>query len=472
MSSPETRNPKLETTHDLIVIGAGPAGYVAAERAGARGKKVLLIEREEHLGGVCLNWGCIPTKTLLHSAKVYHQATHAQDLGVVVSGATFDWSAAQARKRQVQDQLRSGIRGLMKKHGVTVVRGEARLVGRGAVAVGDQVHHAADLLIATGSRPARPPIPGIDLPQVVDSTGVLGLTQAPQRLVIVGGGVIGLEFACVFASIGTAVTVIEALDEVAPGIDPEAAKLLRGELTAKGVTFHLGHRVLRIEAEAVVHADRSGAEQRSSGDRVLVCTGRRPNTEGLGLEAQGVDVQRGAITVDDHGRTNVPGIWAAGDVTGRLMLAHVASRQAEVVVDRLCGGADHMRWRAIPSVVYTSPEVAAVGWSEAQAKERGLPVQVAKWPLAANGRFLAEGGSKGLCKAVFHAQTRQLLGVTLVGGACAEMVGGFAAAIEAELRIDELTEVVFPHPTVSESLRDAAWSARHLPRNAKLETRN
>jgi len=450
------------SSFDLIVIGGGPAGYVAAERAGAHGKKVLLIEREAHLGGVCLNWGCIPTKTLLNSAKVFYQATHSRELGIVVEGATFDLTAAQKRKQQVQDGLRNGIRGLMKKYKVTVVAGEARLVGRGQVAVGDVQYMGTDILIATGSRPAKPPIPGADQKHVVDSTGILGLTALPKQLVIVGGGVIGVEFACIFASVGVSVTVIELLPEITPGIDLAAAKLLRNELTAKGVQFHLGHKVARIDADAVVHVDAADKEQRSAADLVLVCVGRTPNTQGLGLEAAGVDTQRGSIVTDDRCRTNVPGIWAAGDCTSKLMLAHVASRQAEVAVDAICGGHDRMRWRAIPSVIYTSPEVACVGLNLAQAEKEGIPAQQASWPLAANGRFLAEGSSKGLCLAVFHKQTRQLLGVTLVGGSCSEMIGGFAAAIEAELRVDELTQTVFPHPTVSEAVRDAAWTLREV----------
>lgn len=447
--------------YDLIILGAGPAGYVAAERAGALGKKVLLVEREEHLGGVCLNWGCIPTKTLLASAKAFYGATHGEAYGVTVEKAVFHLDKAMARKVAVQNGLRTGIRGLMKKFKVEVVRGQAAVLAPDRIAVAGTEYQGDAILVATGSRPARPPIPGIDLPHVVDSSGILGIATLPKRLAIVGGGVIGVEFACFFASVGVEVTVVEFLSEITPSIDAEVSALLRKELEAKGVRFHLGHKVARITGESVVHLDATGAEQNLPADLVLVCTGRVPNSDGLGLEQVGVDIKRGAIQVDERMRTNVPGIWAAGDVTAKSMLAHTASRQAEVAVNNLFGAADRMRYRAIPGVIYTSPEVAAVGFSEAQAKAEGLPVTIAKWNLAANGRFLAEHTGKGLIKAVLHAETRQLLGVAAIGGAVSEMAFGWAAAIEAEFRVDELKQLVFPHPTVSESLRDAVMTISH-----------
>jgi dihydrolipoamide dehydrogenase len=446
-------------SHDLIILGAGPAGYVAAERAGALGRKVLLVEREEHLGGVCLNWGCIPTKTLLASAKAYYGAIHGEAYGVTVEKAVFHLDKAMARKAAVQTQLRTGIRGLMRKFKVEVVRGQATVLGAGRVAVAGVEHRGGAILVATGSRPARPPIPGIELAHVVDSSGILGIASLPKRLAIVGGGVIGVEFACFFASVGVEVTVIEFLTEITPSIDGEVAGLLRRELEAKGVRFHLGHKVARIDAAAVHHVDQAGATHDTAADLVLVCTGRLPNSDGLGLEQAGVDIRRGAIQVDERMRTNVPGIWAAGDVTARSMLAHVASRQAEVAVNNLFGSADRMRYHAIPGVIYTSPEVAAVGLSEAQARAEGIPVAGGTWNLAANGRFLAESTGKGMLKAVLHAETRQLLGVAAIGPAVSEMAAGWAAAIEAEFRVQEMAELVFPHPTVSEALRDAVLHA-------------
>ena len=446
---------------DLIVIGAGPAGYVAAERAGAAGKRVLLIEREEHLGGVCLNWGCVPTKALLACAKVYYQASHGDAYGV--SGAVqFDLAKAMARKQKTQDGLRMGIKGLMKKFKVEVQRGEAKLTGKNAVQVGDTTYQAANILVCTGSRPAKPPIPGLTLPHVCDSSAILNITALPKRLVIIGGGVIGVEFACFFASVGVAVEVVELLPEITPGIDGDCAKTLRTELTGKGVTFHLGRKVSKVTAEAVHHTDAQGQDEKSiAADTVLVCIGRTPNTDNLGLEAVGVDVRNRLIQVDDRCRTNVPGIYAAGDCASRIMLAHVGSRMAEVAVRDMLGEKDRMRWHAIPGVIYTSPEVAGVGLTEAQAKEQGLAVTVANWNLAANGRFLAEFSGKGQIKAILRKDDGVLLGVHGVGGGVSEQVAAWAAMIEAEFRLQELTELVFPHPTVSEALRDAAWTVAH-----------
>lgn len=442
---------------DIIIIGAGPGGYVTAERAGAAGKKVCLIEREEHLGGVCLNWGCVPTKTLLASSKAYYSATHSEAFGVTAEGVKFHLDKAQARKKQVQDGLRAGIKGLMRKFKVEVIRGSATLTAKDTVQVGDRRITATDIIIATGSRPAKPPIPGADLPHVVDSSGILEVATLPKQLAIVGGGVIGLEFACFFAQVGVKVHVIEFLPEIAPSVDAEVAKTLRGELEAKGVVFHLGHKVEKITADAVIA---KGAAEPVSipADQVLVCTGRSPNTEGLGLDKLGVELRRGAIAVDDLCRTNVPGIWAIGDVNAKFMLAHVASRQGEVVVNTICGQQDRMRYKAIPAVIYTSPEVAGVGITEAQAKADAIPIEVVKWPFAANGRFLAEYGGKGFLKAILHKDTHALLGVHAIGGAVSEMSFGWAAMIEAEFTVKELKELVFPHPTVNEALRDAVFT--------------
>jgi dihydrolipoamide dehydrogenase len=428
--------------YDLIVIGAGPAGYVAAERAGESKLKTLLIEREEHLGGVCLNWGCIPTKTWLACSKLYYQASHGAAFGVSAQNVALDFAKVQERKAKVQGQLRQGIKGLMRKFGETV-------------------YEAKNVLIATGSRPARPPIPGLDGPNVVDSTGILSLAALPKKLAVIGGGVIGVEFACFFAQAGVAVEVVELMPEIGGAIDPDCAKILRDELTAKGVVFRLGHKVQKVDAAGVHALDPAGQAVVVAADLVLCSVGRTPNTDNLGLEQAGVDLDRRLIRVDDQGRTNLPGVWAAGDCCSRIMLAHVASRQAEVVVNTICGRKDRMRWKAVPGVVYSSPEIAGVGLTEAQAKAEGIPVTVAKWPLQANGRFIAENDGKGLVKVLVHAQDRRVLGVHIAGGAAGEMIAGAATAIEAELRIDELAEVIWPHPTVSEAQKDAIYGLLH-----------
>jgi len=451
----------MSEIYDLIVIGGGPAGYVAAERAGESKLKTLLIEREEHLGGVCLNWGCIPTKTWLACSKLFYQASHGATFGVNASNLTLDFAKVQERKAKVQGQLRQGIKGLMRKFGVTVVQGTAKLVAAGKVQVGETVYEAKNVLIASGSRPAKPPIPGLDGANVVDSSGILSLSALPKKLAVIGGGVIGVEFACFFAQVGVAVEVIELMPEIGGAIDPDCARILREELSAKGVSFRLGYKVQKVDAAGVHAVDGGGNAVHIPADLVLCSVGRTPNTENLGLEAAGVDLDRRLIRVDDQGRTNIPGVWAAGDCCSRIMLAHVASRQAEVVVNTIAGRKDRMRWKAVPGVVYASPEVAGVGLTEAAAKAEGTPVTVAKWPLQANGRFIAENDGKGLVKVLFHATDRRVLGVHIVGGAAGEMIAGAATAIEAELRIDELAEVIWPHPTVSEAQKDAIYPLLH-----------
>ncbi len=449
----------MTESYDLIVIGSGPAGYVAAERAGEAGRRVLLVEREPVLGGVCLNWGCIPTKTLLNCAKIFHYAGHGQAFGVSAT-PQFDFAAAQARKQKVVGQLNVGVAGLMKRAKVTVVTGQAQLVDATTVAVGDQRYSAAHILVCSGSRPSRPPIPGLDLAHVVDSTGILALERLPQSLVVIGGGVIGLEFAHFFASVGVAVTVVEMLDQIAGATDLDCARTLRQALEQHGITIHTQARVTAITAEHVAFTDRKGQDQQAAADCVLVATGRTPNVEGLGLEQVGVALERGRIVIDERCRTNVPSIWAAGDCTGKALLAHVASRQAEVVVAAMAGGPDRMRYHAVPAVIYTTPEVACVGLSEAEAKAQGRAVLTAKLPMSVSGRFLAEHDDRGLVKVVVDAQTRALIGVHMVGATCSEMIFGAAAMIESQARVDEIKQTIFPHPTVSEVIREAMFALR------------
>lgn len=441
-------------TYDLIIIGAGPGGYVAAERAGEAGKSVLLIEKAQ-LGGVCLNCGCIPSKALLNAAKHYHYAVHGQAYGVEVDGARFNLAAAHTMKNKVMDTLRKGVAGLMKRFKVEVVEGNATIDGPGRVRVNDTVYEGHNILIATGSSPAAPPIPGADLPHVMNSTGILNMTTLPKQLVIVGGGVIGCEFACVFGSVGVPVTVIEMLPEICPSVDPEIAKILRAELARKNVTFHTGARVEGI-SETEVKFSIKGETQSVPADAVLVSTGRTPNVAGLGLESIGLDFDRRGIRIDDRCATNVPGVWAIGDATGKTWLAHSASRMGEVVVHNLLGRPDRMRYDTIPGVIYTSPEVATVGLTEAAAKERGINVKSGKLPMTANGRFLAENADgRGVVKVIVNADTRTLIGVHMIGGACSEMIFGATAMIESEFRIEEIEDVVFAHPTTSEIIREA-----------------
>ena len=446
--------------YDFAVIGAGPAGYIAAKKAASAGKKVLLVEKSK-LGGVCLNEGCVPSKTLLQAAKTYHHAKHGSIFGVEAEGVTFDYPKAHEHKNNVMNKMRDGIAGLMKKYKVDVIEGEAKLLPNSQVEISGEIHEATDILLCTGSSPAIPPIPGVELDHVVDSTGILERESLPKHLVVVGGGVIGCEFACMHASVGVPVTVLEAMPEICPNLDSEVSASLREGLTKKGVTFKLGAKVESISSDKVTYSDESGSNELEA-DLVLVATGRRPNVKNLGLEDLGLDIDdRGGVRVDARGATNIPGLWAAGDVTGQAWLAHAASRMAEVVVNNITGRKDHMRYDSMPAVVYTSPEVAVVGLTKEEAEERGIKVKVGRIPMAINARYIAENPDEtGFCKVVLEADTRKLLGVHMVGGACSEMIFGATAMLETELREEEIEEIVFPHPTTSEIIKDVFMAVR------------
>ena len=383
---------------------------------------------------------------------------HSEAYGVRATGVEFDLTKVMARKTQVMDTLRNGIAGLMRKSKIEVVLGTAKLQAERKVEINGQIYQAKNILISTGSSPAKPPIPGCDLPGVLDSTGILNLEKLPKSVVIIGGGVIGCEFACFFGSVGVPVTVIEMLPEICPQMDKDLTKNLRGELSKKNVTFHTGAKVLEITADTV-RFEKEGKPESVARDIVLVSTGRMPNVKGLGLEELRLDFDQRGIRVDDRCATNVPGIWAAGDCTGKAWLAHTATRMGEVAVNNMSGRPDRYRSNAIPGVVYTVPEIATVGLGEDEAKKAGIPVKVGKMPMSASGRYLAEHAEeRGQVKVILHAETGVLLGVHMIGGACSEMIWGAAALIEAEFRAKEIEEIVFPHPTVSELIRDTIFT--------------
>ncbi len=453
--------------YDAIVIGGGPGGYLAAERLGRAGRKVLLVEKAA-LGGTCLNVGCVPTKTLLNSAKHYRHALEAGKFGVKVEGVSFDWAAMQAWKREVVGKLRGGIALAEKKHGVEVLEAPARLLGPGRVEAGGAVHGAAAVIVATGSSPAMPPIPGaVGNPKVVDSTGLLEAAEVPRRLCVIGGGVIGVEFAGLFASLGSSVEVVEMMDEIIPFMDKELAPILRRGM--KGVAFRLGCKVERLEGGAVHYRTKDGSAAKCDADLVLMAVGRRPNLEGWGAKEAGLDFSAKGVVVDERLRTNLPGVWAVGDVNGRSLLAHSAYRMAEVAAaDILSGGGaprgksasrDVMRYGAVPWVVYGDPEAAGVGMTEEEALGKGLEVRKAVVPLRVSGRFCAENGfaAPGSVKLLAEAATGRLLGLHVVGAYASEMIWGGAALLEAELRVADLKQLIFPHPTVCEAIREAAW---------------
>ncbi|MDR1371686.1 MAG: dihydrolipoyl dehydrogenase [Dysgonamonadaceae bacterium] len=456
---------------DLAIIGGGPGGYVAAERAGEKGLSVVLFEKRE-LGGVCLNEGCIPTKTLLYSAKVYDYARHGDKYGIRTEGVGYDFGQIVARKNKVVKKLVAGVGSKMKTHKVEVVKGEAYVKGRSAegieISCNGESYHAANLLLCTGSEAFVPPIPGIkeagDI--IMTNREILALTEQPKSLVIIGGGVIGMEFASFYNSIGTEVVVVEMLPEILGGLDCEISAMLRDIYAKKGVKFNLSCRVNEVRGHEVVYVTPEGKTESVKGDKILVSAGRRAVTDGLGIENLGVELVKGAVKVDNQMRTNVPNVFAAGDVTGFSMLAHTASREGEVVVNNLYRGIhtpnscpDTMRYNAIPGVVYTNPEVACAGLTEEQAKKEGIAYRIAKLPMAYAGRFVAENeGGVGLCKVIAGEKYGEVIGVHIIGNPCSEMIYGACIAIEQEMTLAELEQIVFPHPTVSEILKETVFS--------------
>ena len=449
---------------DLAIIGGGPGGYVAAERAGAKGLNVVLFEKRE-LGGVCLNEGCIPTKTLLYSAKVYDYAKHGDKYGISVTGATFDFGKIVARKDKVVKKLVVGVGSKMKAHKVTVVKGEAQIKGRSSegieISCNGEFFLAANLLLCTGSEAFVPPIPGVqeagDI--IVTNREILSLKEQPKSLVVIGGGVIGMEFASFYNSLGTEVTVVEMLPEILGGLDTEISKMLRDIYEKKGIKFNLSCKVTEIKGNEVIFVDPAGVQSWAKGDKILMSVGRRAVTKGFGLENIGVETERNAVKVDNKMRTNIPNVFAAGDITGFSMLAHTASREGEVVVNNLTGRPDVMRYNAIPGIVYTNPEVAGVGLTEEQAKKEGIEYKIAKLPMAYAGRFVAENeGGSGICKVLVGAKHGEVLGVHMLGNPCSEIIYGACMAIEQEMTLKEMEEVVFPHPTVSEIFKETVFA--------------
>ena len=461
---------KTDTMYDLAIIGGGPGGYVAAERAGSAGLSVVLFEKRE-LGGVCLNEGCIPTKTLLYSAKVYDYSRHADKYGVNVEGSSVDFGAIFKRKQKVVKKLVGGVKVQMREAQVEVVKEEAVIQGRGAggfvLASGEATYEARNLLVCTGSEAAVPPIPGLREGlggMVVTNREILALEEQPGSLVIIGGGVIGMEFASFFNSIGTKVTVVEMLPKILGPLDDEISAMLQAQYAKKGVEFHLNCKVVGVEGNEVVYEDPEGNTCRAQGDKILVSVGRRANFLGIGLESIGVELALNpagrpyGIRVDEKMRTNVPGVYAAGDVTGFSMLAHTASREGEVAVNDILGKEDRMHYDAIPGVVYTNPEVAGVGLTEAEAAKQGLDYVALKLPMAYAGRFVAENErGEGLCKVIVDGKDHRVLGVHMLGNPCSEMIHSACIAIEQGMTVEQLKKVVFPHPTVSEIFKETAF---------------
>ncbi len=444
-------------TYDVGIIGGGPAGYVAAERAGQKGLNAILFEKA-NLGGVCLNVGCIPTKTLLYTAKLYEHAKEGEKYGIKAGDVSFDFGKIMKRKNKVVKKLVAGIGSAMKKYKVEVINAEAEIKKKEAeniiISAGGNEYACKNLMIATGSEPIVPPIKGLERKDIYTNKEILDIKEMPEELTIIGAGYIGVEFASFFGSMGANVTVIEMLDEILPGIDREMSSMLRKELEKKGIEFRLGSKVIEKKSNSLT-IEKDGNTEVIKTKHVLVSAGRKPVVNGYGLDNIGVEYDGKGIKVDKYCQTNIPNVYAVGDVNGRSLLAHTASREGEVVVDNISGKKTVMRYNAIPGVVYTNPEIATVGLTEQEAKKQNISYDVSTLPMTYAGRFMAENeGFNGMAKVISGKKYGEILGVHMIGNPSSEFIYGAAMAIEMEMRIQDLSDVIFPHPTVSEIFKE------------------
>jgi len=458
----------MADAYDLVILGSGPGGYVAAIRAAQLGLKVAIVERER-LGGICLNWGCIPTKALLRTSEVYHYLTHAENYGLSAGKPGFDLARIVERSRKVAGQLNAGVKGLMKKNKVTVVEGEGVLAGKGRLRVkaGDRTVEleAKHIIVATGAHARDLPFARADGKRIWTYRHAMVPAEMPTRLLVIGSGAIGVEFASFYADMGAEVTIVEMLDRVLPVEDADISDFMAKALAKQGLTVLTGAGVEKLDATgdgvtAVIKtADGKSAPHAFS--HAIVAIGIVPNTEGIGLDALGVKTTKGHIDTDPYGRTNVDGIWAIGDVTGPPWLAHKASHEGVVAAEAIAGyeGAHPMSTANIPGCTYSRPQVASVGLTEAKAKAAGYAVKVGKFPFIGNGKAIALGEAEGFIKTVFDAATGELLGAHMVGAEVTELIQGFVVARQLETTEAELMQTVFAHPTLSEMMHESVLSA-------------
>ena len=469
-AAPAAEKPAEAGADSVLVIGGGPGGYVAAIRAAQLGASVTLVESVK-IGGTCLNRGCMPTKALLHSAEVYELATKSADIGILGRDVGVDWARVQANRQSVSDRLTSGVAALMRANKIRVVDGKAEFTGPKTVKVGAETISADKVIIAVGSKPNMPPVPGLaESKAALDSTGALTLDHIPESLAVIGGGVIGLELGSAYMRFGTKVTVIEMLPRLLPLMDAELTGLVRAQLEAEGMEILTDASVVSVSDTA------SGAELKvktASGERViaaekiLVSTGRSPLTEGLGLEKAGVRLDKGYIVTDEHLETSVKGVYAVGDCNGKLMLAHAAMAMGEAAAENAMGGSAVFDAAASPSCAYIGPEFACVGLTEEDCAARGIEVKVGRFPTSANGKSLVVGAVNGMVKVIAGAKYGEILGVHILADRATDIIEEAALAIRLEATIDELVDTIHCHPTVSEALREAALAAEkravHIP---------
>ncbi len=454
-------------SYDLIIIGSGPGGYVCAIRAAQLGMKVAVVEKMKTLGGTCLNIGCIPSKALLYASEMFEEAGHGMaPLGVVVGAPKLDLAAMMKHKDETVASNVAGVAFLFKKNKIDSVTGEGRIASPGKIIVrgedgNEKTLEAKAIVIATGSDVARLPGVEIDEKTVVSSTGALSLPKVPKRLIVVGAGVIGLELGSVWRRLGAEVTVVEFLDRILPGMDGEVAKQFHRMLEKQGFAIHLGHKVAKVEKTgggvwATIEPSAGGDAKTIEADVVLAAIGRRPYTQNLGLEALGVAMERGMVIVDSHFATNVPGVYAIGDVIHGPMLAHKAEDEGVAVAELLAGQAGHVNYNGIPSVVYTSPEIAAVGKTEDELKAEGVAYKVGRFPFTANGRARAMRHTDGFVKILADAATDRVLGAHIVGFGAGELIAEAVVLMEFGGSAEDLARTCHAHPTMSEAVKEAA----------------
>ncbi|WP_350334030.1 dihydrolipoyl dehydrogenase [Coralliovum pocilloporae] len=455
-----------DTAFDVIIIGSGPGGYVTAIRSAQLGFKTAIIEKNE-LGGICLNWGCIPTKALLRSAEIYHYMQHAGDYGLSVDKVSFDLKAVVERSRGVSKRLNNGVGFLLKKNKVTVIKGEATLTAPGKIKVAGENagdYTAKHTIVATGARPRA--LPGLEPDGKLVWTYFEALVPdaMPKSLLVVGSGAIGIEFASFYNALGADVTVVEVMDQVMPVEDPEIAKIAEKQFKKLGLTIKTKSKVTALKKGAnnvtASIEDAKGKVTEVTVDRVISAVGVVGNVENIGLETLGVKTDRGCIVTDGYGRTNVPGLYAIGDVAGPPMLAHKAEHEGVICIEKIAGlNAHPMDKEQIPGCTYCHPQVASVGLTEKAAKERGIEVRVGRFPFSGNGKAIALGEPEGLIKTVFNAKTGQLIGAHMIGAEVTELIQGFVVAMGLETTEEELMHTVFPHPTLSEMMHESVLDA-------------
>lgn len=454
---------EMDNKYDVAVLGGGPGGYTAAIRALQRGLKAAVIEQRD-MGGTCLNRGCIPTKSLLHSAQQYQAAKAAGRDGISTGGVTYDFSKIAARKDAVVKQLKSGVEYLVSSSGGVIYRGKGYIKDRNTIEItgdGVQTIYADKMIIAAGSRPAVPPFISVDNKRIFDSDGLLGITECPQSVIIIGGGVIGIEFATLFSALEKSVTVIEMLEGILPGTDAEVSSILRKSLERKRVKFYTGSRVTSLEAGDNVTCtfECGGNATQAQADIAVVVTGRKPCSEGLGLENIGLATERGFISVNDGMETAVPGVYAVGDITGKKMLAHVASAQGIVAAENAAGGSRTVDSLLSPSCIYSEPETASVGLTEEEAVKNGFTVSVGRFPVSANGKSAVMGERSGLAKIIAEEGTDRILGAHIIAPRATDMISEITLAMRCGLTVRDIADTIHPHPTVSEIIMEAAHDA-------------